>query len=206
MMLLQARTMILRPFFCALLLLPVPAMAQGEAAELEGSWVLEASGTAIFRFDLEDAGQEWRGTWLRPASFGSDGKVFMQLRGPVARVQSMAGLEIGNEVELSFEDRRPGAVPDIFRFRLLEADRAELIYVGTDLAPYALRRVSPDRQPGPWEVERIYRYGEPAYVPLPQFARPRAAPAAEAEPDTQAPAAPAPVLAPRIGSDFLDGF
>jgi hypothetical protein len=139
------------------LFLSTPAAAQG----LEGSWAYEIDDTIIFRFDLKKVESEWRGTWLRPGSFRSDGTAFAQVQGPVDAVQSMAGLEFAETVEVSFDDPRPGAVPDIFRFRLLDEDHAELTYVGTDLAPYLLVRVEDGERPGPWDADAIYRRKDP---------------------------------------------
>ena len=155
-----ARRMVARILFLFALLLPAPAMAE----TLEGSWAFEVEGTVIFRFDIAPAGKdgEWRGTWNKPGSFASDGNNFQQLAGPPEQVKSMAGLEFDHEVELSFNDPRPDAIPDIFRFRLIDSDAAEMDYVGTDLAPYILERVSPATKLGPWDAERTYSRGVPA--------------------------------------------
>lgn len=154
--------------FAAALLMPSAVLAQSsdevlfdlgsqEAASLEGNWALQLGGTTIFRFDIEKDGSKWSGTWLRPDSFASDGNVFARLKGPVERVPSMAGLNFAGMVELSFDDPRPGAIPDIFRFRLDDDDVAQLTYVGTDLEPYDLVRVDKDADIGDWNDAVIYR-------------------------------------------------
>ena len=135
------------------LLLPAPALAD----TLEGSWALEMGGTAIFRFDIAKDGEgKWHGTWSKPTSFASDGDDFSHMKGPPKAVPSMTALETPNGIELSFDDPRPGAVPDIFDFKPIDADAVELIYVGTDLAPYTLQRVKPGAPLGPWDPDATY--------------------------------------------------
>ena len=141
------------------LLLPAPAMAES----LEGSWALEVGGTAIFRFDLARDGEgKWRGVWSKPTSFASDGNNFSHLTGPVKKVPSMTALDTPDGIELSFNDPRPGAVPDIFDFKPIDEEAVELIYVGTDLAPYTLERVKADTPLGPWDSKAIYSREAPA--------------------------------------------
>jgi hypothetical protein len=158
--------------FVLLTLLPVPAMAQS----LEGSWALRLDGTIIFRFDLERDGEGWRGSWSRPETFASDGDRFGNLRG-AETLEASEGREIGAWAELTFPDNRAGAVPDVFRFNLMAANRAELIYAGTGLAPYTLERVADDAVLGPWEEGKVYR--RPGLAP--PAAPPRAVPRPEPE-------------------------
>jgi hypothetical protein len=135
------------------LLLAAPAAAD----PLEGSWALEAGGTAIFRFDLskgEDG--KWHGDWSKPTSFASDGNRFSRLKGPPKQVQAMTAIETPNGIELSFDDPRPGAIPDIFDFKAIDPDAIEMTYVGTDLPPYTLERVKPDAAIGPWDPDKSY--------------------------------------------------
>jgi hypothetical protein len=151
--------MVARILLILALLLPLPAAAQApEGQALEGSWALEIEGTTIFRFDIEPAAKEgeWRAVWSRPASFASDGNRFARLTGPPVQVKSATGTEIGDQVELSFDDPRPGAIPDVFRFRLTGADAVEMIYVDTNLPPYTLERVAPGARLGPWDQDKVY--------------------------------------------------
>lgn len=157
--------MVARILLILALLLPLPAAAQSsEDQTLEGSWALEIDGTTIFRFDIEPAAKEgeWRATWSRPSSFASDGNRFAKLTGPPEQVKSMAGIQVDDQVELSFNDPRPGAIPDIFRFQLMGADAVEMVYVGTDLAPYTLERVEPSAPVGPWDKDEVYARPVPA--------------------------------------------
>jgi len=153
------RPMIIRLLMPLALLLPAPAMAD----TLEGSWALEIGGTAIFRFDIvKSADGQWRGVWSKPSSFASDGNNFSHLSGPVKKVPSMTALDTPDGIELSFNDPRPGAVPDIFDFKPIDSDAVELTYVGTDLAPYTLERVKAGAPLGPWDPDADYSREAPA--------------------------------------------
>jgi hypothetical protein len=141
------------------LLLPLPAVAQSASSPLAGTWALEIGGATIFRFDLEEVpgkDGEWRGTWSRPSRFASDGDNFAQIQLPSRQIRSMAGLEFDGMVEVSFPDPRPEAIPDIFRFRLIDFDAVEMTYVGTDLAPYVLQRVPAGTALGPFREGATY--------------------------------------------------
>lgn len=171
--------MVARLLLLFVLLLPLPAAAQEVPSPLAGSWALRIDGAVVFRFDLgpqPDRG-EWRGTWSRPSSFASDGDNFAELKLPARRIESMAGFEADGGVEISFPDPRPGAIPDIFRFRLIDFDAAEMIYVGTGLAPYVLERVPPGTALGP------FREGATYARPLPPESEPDAPPEPRLEPE-----------------------
>ena len=145
--------MLARLLALLVLLSPLPALAD----PLEGSWALKAGGAAIFRFDIaKRADGKWQGTWIKPSSFASDGNHFTRLKGPPKKVTSMTALDTPNGVELSFNDPRPGAVPDIFDFKTVDEDAVEMTYVGTDLKPYTLERVEPDAEIGPWDADTTY--------------------------------------------------
>lgn len=183
--------MLVRLLFLLALLLPLPAAAQDSRSSLEGSWALQIGGVTIFRFDIEEvAGKqgEWRGTWSRPSRFASDGDNFAQVQLPARQIRSMAGLEFDGAVEVSFPDPRPEAIPDIFRFRLIDGDAAEMTYVGTGLAPFLLQRVAADTPLGPFREGVIYSRSVPKE--------------AEAEPEPE----PEPAPEPREASPDLDDF
>jgi hypothetical protein len=179
---------------CALLL-PMSAHAQS----IEGHWDLRIENTTVFRFDItEGQDGEWLGQWHRPERFNSDGNAFYNMRGGVKSTASMTGILFLNMVELAFDDPRPGAIPDIFRFRLLGPDSAEMTYVGTGLAPYALVRAAADAPIGDWDATRRLSRA---------VSGPAAAPDRAPEPVPGPVAEPAPSASPsRIGRDFLDGL
>ena len=158
----------------ALVLPPLPAAAQDAPSSLEGSWALEIGGATIFRFDLEPVPgeDEWRGTWSRPSRFASDGANFNRIQMPARQIKSMAGLVLDDAVEISFPDPRPDAIPDIFRFRLIDSDAAEMTYVGTGLAPYLLFRVTPATPLGPFREGATYLLRAPDEAEPPDVAPP----------------------------------
>jgi len=139
-----------------LTLAPGSVSAQRDSSSLEGSWALRLDGAIVFRFDLARDGAGWSGRWTRPRSFATDGNRFSHLVGATT-LKAEKGGTIGEWAELTFADNRPGAVPDVFRFRLVGKDKAELIYAGTGLAPYTLDRVAGDALLGPFEEGKIYR-------------------------------------------------
>jgi hypothetical protein len=153
------------------LLLAAPAGAQAPVAPvapaaipssfsaqmLAGSWALRIEGVVVFRFDLVRRGESWSGTWTKPSSFATDGAIFAELSGPPVEASSLAGRAIGEWAELGFGDARPGAIPDVFRFRLISPERAEMIYTDTGQAPFVLERVTPETTPGPWTAGQVYR-------------------------------------------------
>lgn len=190
--------MVSRLIFAALaaLLLPQAALAN----DLEGRWALRIDDANIFVFQLEeDAEGEWSGSWIRPERFAGSGVVFAMLSGSV-EVEADGASTLGDAVALRFEDRRPGAVPDVFRFRLVAENRAELTYVGTGFDPYPLIRVPRDAGVGPFDAERLYdRDNAVTEAEFVEVAEP------EAESETvAADEAVAEEPSPRVGDDFLD--
>lgn len=135
---------------------------------------MRIDATTIFRFTIERTpGGGWQGRWQRPESFNSNGNAFANLRGGVKSTTSMAGNAVLELVELAFDDPRPGAVPDIFRFRLIGPDAVAMAYVGTQLPPYLLVRAAADDPLGNWDSERIYRRPVPgARLPAPAAGAP----------------------------------
>ncbi len=136
---------------------PAPARAPMALQMLAGSWALKVEDTVMFRFDLAQTATGWSGTWAKPKSFASDGAIFAELSGPPAEQRSQSGRAIGEWAELAFGDARPGAIPDVFRFRLTGPDRAEMLYADTGQAPFVLERVDPGTAPGPWVDGWVYR-------------------------------------------------
>jgi len=150
-----------------LLLLPVPAAAQPTIAStfLEGSWGLRADGSIIMRFDLELTADGWTGAWVKPTSFASDGVRFGSIKMPSTERRADSGRAIGDWAEITFDDPRPDEEDDQFRFRLIGADRAEMLYVGTGLPPFILERVAPGALLGPFEEGKVYGGGQRTALP-----------------------------------------
>lgn len=186
--------MIARLLLLALLLLPVPAAAQPTLAStfLEGSWGLRLDGAVVMRFDLELTADGWAGAWVKPTSFRIDrsGKRFGDIVMPAVLRRADRGRAIGDWAEITFDDPRPGEEPDQFRFHLIGADRAELIYVGTGLPPYTLVRVATGAELGPFVEGKVYDE-EPDAPRRPAPRPPAAAPPApppQGPPDDRQPA------------------
>lgn len=157
--------MIMRPLLAFLVSLAlaalVPAAVRAQEgtppAEIAGAWDLVIDGLPIFRFEIESLpNAQWRGRWSRPQTFNSNGDAFYNIRPGVRTTTSMTALAVDGAVELAFDDPRPGAVPDIFSFRLVGPDTVEMTYVGTGLAPYTLVRASAGQRLGGWDERRIY--------------------------------------------------
>lgn len=145
--------MLLRLACLLMLLWPLPATAQ----ELAGNWTFGIGQVGIFQFRLEREGESWRGIWLRPKSFASNGVVFENVTGPTVDVPASQIREVGEWMELTFDDPRPGAVPDVFLLRGLADGTAEAVYSGTGFAPFELRRDVADSGIGPWDSTITYR-------------------------------------------------
>jgi len=146
----------------AALLMSLAASTPALAQSMEGTWDFRIDGTTIFRFEIEKSPEgEWLGEWQRPEQFNTDGDNFANMAGGVKSSDSMTGIEFLGQVELSFDDPRPGAVPDIFRFDLTGDDSATMHYVGTELAPYSLVRAAEEDVIGDWDAPRIYRRNPP---------------------------------------------
>ena len=196
--------MIRRLLLLLLLLLPVPAAAQPTVAStfLEGSWALRVEGAIIMRFDLELTGDGWTGGWIKPTFFATDGYRFGNIKMPSTERRADSGRAIGDWAEITFDDPRPTEEDDLFRFRLLGPDRAEMLYVGTGLAPFILERVAADAPIGPFVEGRVYgraprtavagappaTTARPPPTPRPTPAAPPAAPPVQGPADDRPPA------------------
>lgn len=163
--------MIARLLLLLFLLLPVSASAQPTLAStfLEGSWALRLEGSIIMRFDLELTDDAWTGTWVKPGSFASDGRRFGSIKMPAVERTAESGRAIGEWAELAFPSDDGEGAGDVFRFRLVSGNRAEMVYVGTGLPPYTLQRVAAGALLGPFEEGRAYggESGSGTAPPLP---------------------------------------
>ncbi len=153
----------------AVFALLTPQGAQAQSDTIEGHWDFRIDGVTIFRFEIERIGaEEWRGSWSRPDSFATDGYAFGRLSGGVETIQSMTGISFDGKVELSFDDPRPDAIPDIFRFEQLDASRVLMTYVGTNLTPFYMVRSAPGEPMGGWNARAIYSRPRPDAGPGPE--------------------------------------
>lgn len=145
--------MIGRLLFLLVLFLPLPVAAQ---QSLEGAWALRLDGSIVMRWNLERDGGDWTGSWVKPDSFASDGVRFANIEMPAVERKADKGRSIGEWAELTFDSADEDGNGDVFRFRLLSSNRAEMIYAGTGLPPYTLERVVEDALLGPFAAGRVY--------------------------------------------------
>src|SRR5690606_42120981 len=127
-------------------------------------------------------GGDWSVSWVKPDCFGSDGARFANIEIPAVERKADKGRSIGEWAELTFDSADEDGNGDVFRFRLLSSNRAEMIYAGTGLPPYTLQRVAEGALLGPFEKGRVYGGEEPparaaSPKPLPPLEKP--APARE---------------------------
>jgi len=144
--------MFARAVIALLLLVATPAMA----ADPSGLWAVRAGDKALFQFELHHSAKGWAGVWVRPEHFVTDGDSFSTVTGPVIRRTSISARVVDDSVELSFDDPRPGATPDIFRIHAIDARHAEALYVGMEMEPFALVREAEGTLIGPWDPQRSY--------------------------------------------------
>ena len=136
-----------------LILLSTPAMA---AADPTGIWALRAEGTTIFRFEISRTATGWTGIWARPEYFQTDGQSFSRISGPVVRRVARQARAIDGVLELTFDDPRPNATPDLFRLHVIDSTHAEADYVGARMEPLALVRVKASAPLGGWNPSHSY--------------------------------------------------
>ena len=87
------------------------------AADVAGRWALKTGDTTLMLFEIAPSPKGWTGVWLRPERYVSDGESFSRVTGPVVRRVAQSAREIPGGVELTFDDPRPDAIPDIFVIR-----------------------------------------------------------------------------------------
>jgi hypothetical protein len=144
--------MIRRLVAFGLLALSTPSLA----ADYAGTWALRSQNTTIFQFDVRRTPSGWTAVWVRPTSFEADGQHFSKVSGPSVRRVARVAHVVGGDLEMSFDDPRPGAVPDLFRLHLLDARHATADYVGAHLQGLALVQVPRGAPVGGWKLDRTY--------------------------------------------------
>jgi len=133
------------------------AAASVSARDVNGRWDLKAGETTIFRMEIVKTPAGSSATWERPQHFETDGESFSRISGPVVRRPARSVLQVEEGVELVFDDPEPGATPDRFRLRRVDADHIEVTYEGAGFEPFNLTRATSNAsQLGGWEVGRSY--------------------------------------------------
>jgi hypothetical protein len=126
------------------------------AADPSGRWALSTGDTTLMLFEVLHTPRGWAGTWQRPEHFESDGDSFSRVTGPKTRRNAHSARAIPGGIELTFDDPRPGATPDIFVIRPRNAVSADLSFVGFGSEPATLNRVDGAVKLGPWDSGRTY--------------------------------------------------
>lgn len=123
-----------------------------------GSWALKASGQTMFRLNIKATPAGTTATWERPENWESDGESFSQITGPVVRRPALAVKSVNGELEISFDDPRPGATPDNFHVHCVDAGHLSVTYLGSVFEPFDLvKDESKGAVLGPWDSGRSYR-------------------------------------------------
>jgi len=142
-----------------IVLLGLGLSAPAIAADASGLWSFHAGGKTLFQLELHHDDARWSGTWIRPSDFDVDGDTFIKVTGPVIRrLASSAHANPDGSVDLVFVDPRPGAIPDAFHIRSMDAAHAEADYNGARMGTLMLVRESAKAPIGGWDPKKAYRY------------------------------------------------
>lgn len=127
------------------------------AADVNGRWDFEAGGVTIFRMEIIQTPGGTSATWERPRHLETDGESFSRISGPVVRRQARSVVPVEGGVQLLFDDPAPGATPDRFRLRRVDADHIEVTYEGASFEPFNFTRATTHASKlGGWDVGRSY--------------------------------------------------
>lgn len=146
-----------------LIILPILFAATAAAAMpcAVGTWVLKAGDQTIFRFEIGTTSTGLKATWVRPEHFETDGENFSRVSGPPVRRLARSVDSVNGNAELSFDDPRPGASPDIFDVKCVGTGHLDANYLGTGFEPFDFVREQAEGLPplGPWDAGRVYTRG-----------------------------------------------
>jgi hypothetical protein len=129
---------------------------QAAAAATSGTWSLSASGSTIMLFKVVHGREGLSGEWDRPTHFDSDRDTFTHVTGPVVVKRARSVRETLQGIELTFDDPRPGATPDVFVIRPLSGGTADVSYIGFGTEPATLTPATGATILGPWKPDHSY--------------------------------------------------
>lgn len=133
------------------------ATAPVTGPDVSGSWDLKIGDTTIFRLEIVETSAGTSATWERPEHFDTDGESFSSVSGPAVRRIARSVQSVKGDVELSFDDPVPGAIPDKFLLHRVDADHIDVTYEGTEFDTFNfIRTPATSSQLGGWEVGRNY--------------------------------------------------
>lgn len=118
-------------------------------------YALRIGDAILWEFVLQKNKTGWATQWLRPTLFDFDGASFEHIEGtPLAREGSVVSLG-EDQLQLSFPDPKPGAVPDIFYLKNVGTSAVTLEYIGTGFEPFNMVRL-PRPAPLHWGAGKAY--------------------------------------------------
>jgi hypothetical protein len=106
----------------------------------------------------------WAGAWIRPDRFTlSTSHQVSGISGSTVRRRIFGAVAHGDGFDLTIAAPTPAEAPDLFTFRLLGPDRAELGFKDLPMPPLMLARAEPGAAvAGGWEEARTYSLEAPA--------------------------------------------
>ena len=136
----------------------VAALSVSAVPCADGDWILKTGDAALFQFGVHASPKGLEATWDRPQDFDFDKESFTNVTGPVIRRTAIKVQPVGDDLELTFDDPRPGATPDIFRLHCLADGHVSAMYQGVGFEPFLLDRAVPGKDIlGPWTAKRTYQ-------------------------------------------------
>lgn len=123
-----------------------------------GDWILQIGDASLFQFGVQASSHGLVATWDRPQDFDFDKESFTNVVGPAIRRTAVKVQPVGDDLELTFHDPRPGAIPDVFRLHCLPDGHVSAMYQGVGFEPFVLDRAKPGKNAlGPWAAKRAYQ-------------------------------------------------
>ena len=131
--------------FAAAWLLGAAATATAQERDPEGLWALRADGRILAVLDLRRDGQApggWTGAWTKPERMTvNDSNLAFDIGGATVVRPIMAATVRGDRIELTVPGRQLEDAPNVFSFRVVDPETAELGWRDAPIAPMTLARV-----------------------------------------------------------------
>ena len=145
-----------------ILMLALSFAAPTMAADPAGIWAFRTGNRTLFKIALRHRGPDWSATWIRSSDFDVDADGKLKTGGPIIkRAATEARANPDGTVEVSFDDPRPGATPDVFRIRLIDTRRAEAYYNGGRMGAILLARATVKTRIDAFGRPRRFTYAAP---------------------------------------------
>ncbi len=122
-----------------------------------GRWITTAGDRPVFALIIADSPKGPSATWERPTRFEADAESFSNVRGPAIRRTAHSVRRDGETLELTFDDSRPGASPDVFRVRCTTPGRLSVTLDGAEVEPFDFVKAPAQAAAlGGWDATRTY--------------------------------------------------